>query len=360
MADDRVAVTVSFDISLADHSSGGGAPLTFTRWLPRGPQNGITFTHGSCSGVLWFDTKSTWIDDEASIENTINVLVESAHADVVTDVDAELASWMQRRDCRHAPAGEEQNFSERYEQHGRTVLAALDHGLNRFLSFVRIEKGQFGVRRVTLDEGRLSSHAAATKARAKINEGEWFRWCPTHIISLSGSLASENDPRFLRPADWPRVQEFVSSSRKPTLTLELLAGAEALANEGSDRAALTEAVAAVEVAIAKFVASPRVADNLPESVRSRLGAASLPELSGRLGLRGNVAILLPFLLPAEELQSDLLATCANAIDERNNVVHSGQREVRAASLKKHLVRLRRLCELLLHHTDAGPEAAESR
>ena len=83
-----------------------------------------------------------------------------------------------------------------------------------------------------------------------------------------------------------------------------MAGAEALAYEGSDRAALTEAVAAVEVAIAEFVSSPRVAHNLPDSVGSRLGTASLPRLADTLGLRGSVAGLLPFLLPAEELPSE--------------------------------------------------------
>jgi hypothetical protein len=354
--DSRVAVAVHFDISLTDRFGGGGAPIVFNRWLPRGPENGIKFTHGSCSGLLWFETKSAgWIHDEAGIEQTINVQAESAFAEVVTKVEAAFAAWMQNRDCSHPPPPEEQDLSRRYEQHGHIVLAALNHGLNRFLSFVRIEKGQYGVQQKVLGDDRLSSHAVATNARAKVGDGEWFRWCPTHVISLTARASSDNDPRFLRPADWPRVQEFVSSNRKPTLTLELMAGAEGLADEGSDRAALTEAVAAVEVAIAKFVPSPQAAGKLPDAVRSRLGTSSLRRLADTLGLRGTVAVLLPFLLPAEELPADLLRTCADAISERQTVIHKGQREVVPARLRQHLVSLRRLCELLLRHADIGAE-----
>jgi hypothetical protein len=222
------AVTVQFKVSVSD-LGGGGAPITFSRWLPRGREHGITFVHGPCSGVLWFDAKcASWINDEASIERTVNVLVETILIDVVTRVESELAAWMEQRDCRRAPPADQKEQADAYERHGHTVMAAVDHALNRFLSFVRIEKGQFGVRRLSLDENRLSGHAIGMHGQAQFDGGEWFRWCPSNVISFVATMPNENDPRFLRPDDWPHAQEYVSSKRKPTLALELLAGAEAL------------------------------------------------------------------------------------------------------------------------------------
>ena len=216
MSDGRT-VTIRFtSVAVTGHpGETDGWPIIFSFWLPRGPQERITFTHDSCSGLLWFELKSApWINDEASIERTVNVQVESLLVDITTGVDGELARWMQARDCRHAAAPEDKDVAERFGGHGRAVLAALNHGLNRFLSFVRIEKGQYGVRPIKLDEGRLSSHAVGMEARAKIDDGDWFRWCPTDVMAIALRGPTENDPRFLRPADWPRVQEFVATAKK--------------------------------------------------------------------------------------------------------------------------------------------------
>jgi hypothetical protein len=148
-----------------------------TRYLrPIGQENGITFRHDSCSGTLWFEPKSApWIDDPASIERTINVQVESMWADIVMSVDSDLAAWIKSSDCRHAPTADEKPLAAEYERLGVAVLAALDLGLNRFLSFVRIEKGQHWVQHVTLDADRLSSHCVGMRAQARINDSDWFR-----------------------------------------------------------------------------------------------------------------------------------------------------------------------------------------
>ena len=247
-------VTVRFAISLDEHRERGEPPIIFSHWLPLGREHGIAFQHEGCNGLLWFELKSApWISDEASIERTVNVQVESFLVDVVATVEGELAAWMAACDSRHAPTTDDEALAAQYQQHGLAVLAALGHGLNRFLSFVRIEKGQFWVPIVTVNAGRLSSHAVAWQARAKTGTSDWFRWCPTHVIEITLEGPNENDPRFIRTDDWPRLQAFVASQQKPNLTLELLAGAESLAREGSDRAALTEAVALFALVIAFMI-----------------------------------------------------------------------------------------------------------
>jgi hypothetical protein len=338
----RETVTVRFTISLDESQELGGPPITFSRWLPMGREHGIGFQHETCTGLLWFELKSaSWISDEATIPKTINVLVDNFLADVVTTVDGELAAWMVARDCRHAPTADDEALAARYRQHGEAVTAALNHGLNRFLSFVKIEKGQYWVPLVTVK--------ASGEARAKTHTSDWFRWCPTHVIELTATMPNENDPRFIRPEDWPRAQAFVVSQRRPTLTLELLASAELLAREGSDRAALTEAVTALEVALGSFARAPRAQALWPASMSERLGIETLPKVIERLGLTTSVAVVLPLLLPADVASPDVLSRCREAIRDRQNVVHQGQRQVK--SIGKHLAGLRQLCELLLRYTD---------
>jgi hypothetical protein len=95
-------------------------------------------------------------------------------------------------------------------------------GVNRLPSYVRIEKGQHWVRPMTLDPGLLASHASRMHAKARPGDGDWF------------------------------------VSRRPSLALELLAGAENIASGGNDRVALTEAVSALEVALARFARSAKL------------------------------------------------------------------------------------------------------
>jgi hypothetical protein len=343
-------VTVRFTVPLSDRSEAAGGPLIFTHWMPLGSEHGIKFQHDGCTGLLWLNS-TPWNDDQASIERTVNVLVDTIVADIVTSVSADLTASMKVRDCGHAGATDQRVLADAYVLHGNTVLAALDYGLNRFLSFVRIEKGQHWLRHVMLDPGRLASHAVRFRAQASTDGSDWFRWCPTNIISLTAHGPNENDPRFIRPTDWPNAQEYVLSNKKPTLTLELLTGAESLASEGRARASLAEGVSALEVALSRFAQSGRIDELLPSSVRSRLVVGSLPGLVQRIGLTASVALVLPFIFPADQLSSDVLATCREAIAERQTVVHQGQRDVDLDKLEKYLTALRKICELLLRHSE---------
>jgi hypothetical protein len=189
------------------------------------------------------------------------------------------------------------------------------------------------------------------KAKASVGDGQWFVWHPTHTIHLKGvAVHTTNDPRYLRPDDWKHVQEFLNNTRRPTLALELLAGAESLAKAGSDRAALTEAVSAVEVALASFSRRANLDALLAPSIRERLGVESLSSLVERTGLTQAVSCLVPFLFPESELPADLLTACRDAIAQRQAVVHTGQRAINPQALSRHLHALRRLTELLLRHS----------
>jgi hypothetical protein len=52
------------------------------------------------------------------------------------------------------------------------------------------------------------------------------------------------------------------------------------------------------------------------------------------------------LFPEEIIPTEVLRGCAEAISQRQNVVHTGQRTVEATKLANFLKSIRTLCELL--------------
>jgi hypothetical protein len=347
-------VTVRFTVSLfGDDAPRFSNPPIFTHWLPIGRKRGVRFTHNDHSGLLWFELESSrFSSDEAEIARLVNVAVDKAFIEIGATVDGELGDWMKKRDFRKEPTAAEEALAERYFLHGKQVLAALSHGLNRFLSYVRIEKGQYWVRPIVLDPDHLSSHAVGMNAKARVGDGDWFRWHPTHVMHLRATMVVGSDRRYVSEDDWDRVQEFVGNNRRPTLALELLAGAEALARDDSERAALTEAVSALEIALAKFGRGAKVDALLPSSIRERLGVSSLHSLIEHMGVTASVSIVLPFLFSETQLPANLLSTCREAIAQRQSVVHQGQRTIESTVVIKQLAALRQLIELLLRHTAA--------
>jgi hypothetical protein len=156
--------------------------------------------------------------------------------------------------------------------------------------------------------------------------------------------------RYLTADDWPRVADFVHQGRKPNLTRQLLSSAEYLADAGHDRAGLTEAVSALEVALGSFARATRFSAIRTERLRETATGESLVKLVQHLGLRASITVLLPLLLTEEQAPMHLLQRCAAAIDERNNVVHNGQREVDSELLGSFCDAIRSLCETLLQFT----------
>jgi len=264
--------------------------------------------------------------------------------------DVELLSYMSVRDFSRQPTEEEEPLAERYVIHGREVFSLLADGVNRLLTFIRVEKGQFWLDPLEIDLDNISSHSAEFGAKAQIDDGPWFRWKPGQTIRLSATIPRDPDPRFLMLSDWPEAQAFVSAEGQPNLPRQLLAAAEAFADVGSERVALTEAVTALEIALSRFVESPKSDYLLSEPLRSRLGWESLKSVHGRRGLTASVGFLLPILFDSSKLPDEVLATCRQAIEARQNVVHRGARRVDPDKIRRFLVGIRKLCEVLQEAT----------
>ncbi|MBI4487943.1 MAG: hypothetical protein HY694_02565 [Deltaproteobacteria bacterium] len=340
-------------VPLSERADRTGAPLMFYCWLPMGRDQGIKYHKDTYHLLLWLDENcTTWAPGAAAedISNWANVTVYRIYADVTVDnVEDDLIGYMQNRDFTTMPTPEEQPLADRYEEHGRAVLSVLREGLNHLLSFARSEKGQYWLTPYHIDFDNTGSHATEFRTKARVGDGDWFRWNPSQVLR-GKTIMIGKDARYLTADDWPQAMEFVGQGRRPNLTRQLLAGAEYLADSGHDRAALTEMVSALEVAINAFARSPRATTLYNARLRRTLSRESLENLVQDLGLRGSVAFLLPLLLPGEEVSTQLLVTCRNAIDERNNIVHRGQRRVEATHLSEFREAVRSLCEILLRFT----------
>jgi len=327
----------------------------FYQWLPIGVHKGIRLCRDGLELLLWFDVKSAvWASDlsEEELPHHNKITAHRIYADITTTMDdIELLSYMSSRDFSRKPNEEEQSLAERYETHGRKVFSLLRDGANRFLTFARVEKGQFWLDPLEIDLDNIGSHANEFEARAQVDNDSWFRWKPSQTIRVAAEVSIGQNPRFLTPSDWSEAQAFVSAERQPDLTRHLLTSAEAFADMGSNRVALTEAVSALEVALNRFAASPKSGPLLSESVRSRIGFESLGNLVSRsLGLTGSVSVLLPMLFEPSTLSSENLATCREAISERQNVIHGGQRHIDPNKLRRYLSGIRTLCTVLQNGT----------
>ncbi len=328
----------------------------FYQWLPLGPENGIRLCRDDLELVLWLDVKSVqWVSEvaEEDIPNRINLTTHRIYADITATMDDDaLLSYMPVRDFSRQPTEEEESLAERYELHGREVFSLLADGVNRLLTFIRVEKGQFWLNPLEIDLDRMASHSVEFKARAQVDDGPWFSWQPTQseVLTLGAPIFREAPPRYLTSTDWPEAQAFVSAEGQPNLPRQLLAAAEAFAAAGSERVALTEAVTALEVAVSWFVESPKSDYLLTEPLRSRLGLESMKSVLHRRGLTATVGFLLPILFDSSKLPDEVLATCRQAIEARQNVVHRGARRVDPDKLRRFLGGIRNLCEVLQEAT----------
>jgi hypothetical protein len=329
----------------------------FYRWLPIGSENGIRFNRNNLELVLWLDVKSVqWASEvtEEDIPNHINLTAHRIYADVTATMDdIELMSYMSSRDFSQQPTEAEEPLAERYEIHGREVFSLFAEGVNRLLTFIRVEKGQFWLNPLEIDLDRMASHSAEFEARAQIDGGPWFRWQPTQsvVLRVDAPIFREAPPRYLTPPDWPEAQAFVSAEGQPNLARQLLAAAEAFADAGSERVALTEAVTALEVAVSRFMDSPKADYQLSEPLRSRLGLESLKGLKKRQrSLMASVTFPLPILFDSNTLSSETLATCREAISKRNKVVHDGLLYIDPDTCWRFLGGIRNLCEVLQEAT----------
>lgn len=324
-----------------------GTPLIFNRWLPIEDAQAIRVVKDDLAVKLWFGMRSILHGADRTPEDLPrihNVLAYTVFADItVRNVSADVLSYIARRDFTRGPTAEEEPLLAACDDIAHRSLDLTLRTLNRLLAYVKAQHGQFWLREHALRLEQANSLFVGFKAKARTEGTEWHRFGPGAPDVVHGRI--ESDERYVHADQWEAIRDFVTSPHRPPFVGTLLAGAEAHAAAGHGPAALTEAVTALEVAVARFAARP-ASNRIFEALRGRLDVQSLSKQVKRLGLSGTMRYLLPVLLPESVLPRGVLEDCWKAIDQRQCVVHKGQREVEADVLRRSLAAIRRLCKVL--------------
>ena len=322
--------------------------FTFTRWMPLAHDESIVIESEDYVLKLWFD-EGCWgrvTHAGGSINKHKNVLVDKVFADVtLLNVPDDLVEYIEQ--TASAPEPPESPHRLAYRQLGQKVYCVALTRVNRLIAFARSEKGQYWLRehRMDLEKG-LYAVNLNFNAQVQIS-GRWFRWfSDVRQLVIGREGGCQDDRRFIDKESCKAVQDFVQSNRSTSLVGELVAGAEWLAGIGHTRSALTELVTALEVAVADFARHPNAERAFGRVSAQRMKVDSLKGWIDRLGLSGTVNYLLPTIFTEETLPTDLLRTCQEAIQVRQNVVHNAQRRVKKHKLAVYITAVRDTCRLL--------------
>jgi hypothetical protein len=344
-------ILVRMEIPILAHKIVNTPAMIFSRWMPLNEDEFIVIQGEGATLKLWFD-RSCWHNIThagGDIPDHVNVLVDKVFADVTLHSLSEgLVEYIKLTASEpHPPAGP---YQQEYLRLGQKVYLLTITYLNRLISYARSLKGQYWLQEYPVDkvEG-LYAVNLAFKACVLI-DSEWFRWFPDVkqlIIGREGGCQDRD--RLIDQSAWPEVKRFITSERQPSLVWELLAGAEWLAGIGHQRSALTEAVTALEVAISEFAKQPKAEEAFGSLITERMNVTSLKNWVEHMGLSGTVHYLFPVIFPEEKVPTEVLKVCQEAILQRENVVHRGQRDVQKDKLSRYLHAIRKMCRFLEAH-----------
>lgn len=317
--------------------------IAFTQFFPIGIDGGASVNAESMKVVLWFDEQCTCHQRSAEELNRysridatfVNVKVE------ILGLSEELLNHMQKPAHIDESPPRGWTVASEYMQLAEKVANAVMKRVNRLISAVRNIKGQYWLVPYSLNGKELTTRFSCS---ASVNGGPSFRFRPRYDNAVFVRVGGTE--RYIREVDWSEIVSFVEGEGKPDLVRELLVGAERLAEQEHYRAALTEAVTALEVAISSFASAPRSAEAFGSILAERLGVASLKNQVSHLGLSGTVNFLLPTIFAEEILPNSMLSACQEAVKQRQTVVHQGQREVKAGFANASISAIRSLCDIL--------------
>jgi hypothetical protein len=329
--------------------------LTFSHWLPLGDDDALVVKDGDLTARLYFKIQSTWWASRPTPEEIpkhYNVLAHRLWVDVqANSVPLEVAEYIYARDYRDG-GDQPAELDDRLKEMGYAVLGIALRTYNRLIDYARSTRGQYWLTSHPLERRDQGNLVTRFEAKVRKPDSEWRGFRP----SLGEWRATiENDSLFIRQEEWPGVRAWVAQRSRPPLVGSLLAGAEQLAGNGHTRAALTEAVTALEVALYEFAREPLLERVAQGYSPTRFGLDSLKAHVDHLGLTGSIGYLLPLLFTEEELPTTLLESVRKAVAARQNVVHAGQRAVADNALRDFLAGIRRICRFL--QTATRPEAA---
>lgn len=343
-------LTVEYRIPVRGQHPSRGAVIEFLSWLPQGEEHGIAVQREGISLFIYFDETCVGYPrerDADAIKRQRNVGMYDILIRASTTVEnQELVNYIEGIDPAVAPG--ESQLGDEYKRLGETLTHYIIEVLNRLVAFLRTEKRHYWLS--SYFEMQPGNIPKAYEGWARFDDGACFRWRPSNVQSFAVVAPSEDD--CISEGDWAAARKAVANERfRPWPAGALLADAFLLRDKGYGRAALVEACAALEVAIDRFLEAPLTAELFnPE----RAIAVNIQGLLGKareIGMRGNVNLLLPMILPAEVVSNRVMSDVQDAVGLRNEIVHRGKRKLDGADLNRYLRAIEELCKTLRRLTE---------
>jgi hypothetical protein len=325
----------------------GTTGVIFHHWLPMESDDHLVVRSDDMELSLWFDRSSADHprgDDPLRLEN---VCVRRVNAEVrIRNLDYGFIDFILEVSTEPKPEG--YPYSERYKELGVKVYDLTLKCVNRLISYIRVEKGQYWLEELEIDPGRMASAFIWFKAVCSRDREQWFNWRPTSSESAIVVMTSKSS--WVEREDWSSAAVYVRSKSRSNFVYDLLRTALANAWSGRRRTALVEAVTALEVAISEFAKSPLANEAFGKTLAGRMDTDSLKAQVDHMGNSGTIKYLFPVIFPEDQLPNDLLKACQKAVEERNNVVHNGQRDVGQKKVLNYVISIERLCGVLRGYT----------
>ncbi len=329
-------------------------PLVFHRWLPVKDDEALTVRQGDLELRFWIDAqcltslRETDLDD---LGHCINIDVGKMIVDVkglevsvaLGDVIMRLAKETNFTE-EHIAANYDPAMLNEYGLLGKKTYSAVISNYNRLIAYVRAVKGQYWLREYESWPTVLHSEFNRLRAKIQVEGSDWARFTTTGTDVIMADMRVDEE-RLIKKADWEGIQNHLAGQRKAPLVGQLLAAADHFCELGHGRAALTEAVSALEVAVTQFYqhASP---EKWPGLFAERSGVENIRQHCEHLGTTCTVSYLFPLLFTENQMPNSVLKSCREAIEERNVVIHKGQRDIDEIKLRRYLRSIRDLCDRL--------------
>ncbi|AMV29575.1 hypothetical protein VT84_34590 [Gemmata sp. SH-PL17] len=343
-------------IPLDDDERRNGHPIIFYEWLPETISDALVLVTDGMTCRYWADQECVQlVASSRKVEGRqhnlevwvgkLQVLVEGVTVeDEVADVFIQLSSETQFDPSHFASAydaGLLRQHQELTERIHRNVL----FGYNRVIGHVRAERGQYWLEERKMEGRDIHSDFVQFRARVSIDGSEWMRLTDTRSGVFRSWWCPES--RRVGSGEWKTIGQLME--RRPDTVGALLTAADDYRSQDQSRTAVIEAVSALEIAVGNFTDRSRSVDWFYRS-SERFGVANLKAHRRHLGFTATVSYLFPLLFTEEQMSAGTLRDCREAIEERNNIVHNGQRAVKPDKMIRYLESIRRLCEFLRSHS----------
>ncbi len=321
-------------------------PPVFYKWLPLRADETPVSDHEGVRVEVGFKVESTsspFRSSEDDIRRTANNAARRLFVKARVGISNELANYIQNPD-------ESVELATEYKALGAKLQQAIVRIINRLLAYLKAMKKQFWIEELAVDFENPGQFFKRHQATATI-DGKNVRFDPDRgIIKFEVKLS---DPKVsMHQDEWADALAYAIGQDRLPMVDVLLSNARNLMFKGYRRNALVDAATALEVALSQFAHSAEM--GLLGSRQSRIEPTSIQSLIAKVGFRGSFGVVLPFIFEEEDFPSDLLSTCRTAIDQRNNVVHHGKRDVNAIELTTMINAIDEACSILRKFSEKRP------